>query len=736
MSDLSPLAGLLNLQKLSCGDFTPVSDLSPLAGLLNLRHLGCHSTPVSDLSPLAGLLNLRHLGCHSTPVSDLSPLAGLLNLQELYCSNTPVSDLSPLAGLLNLQKLSCDFTQVSELSPLFPIIEKRIKVKWKSFDGTGGIFIKDCPLISPPVSIAQQGNEAILRWFAEQKRVGTQKVNEARLLLLGQGGSGKTTLKEKLRDKNAKMPEPDATTLGIEVTLMPHQTSDGGDFTVHVWDFGGQNIQKYAHQFFLSDSVVYAVLSNEREQNPNFQYWLNIIELLGKDSPMFIVQNERDGHAEPLKNITQIQERFPKNFKSVEQVNLKNAATDARFDILKQRLFYEATQLPHTRREFLSSFVNVRRKLQTLSETEHSISYKDFKKLCRDEGIEDELLMQDYAQTFTFLGIALHFSDDIHLKTQVFLRPKWIIDALFKLLYHPKVEQQQGRFSENDADNIWCEPEHDGMHGVLLRLMEKFHLCYPIEGSKNCIVPQRLPARTEAFVPPADATQVLYRYKFMPSGILTQLTCRLHHRIEGASVWSDAVQFVDKSGMGRAFVRELQSEHSIEINAFGNQKADILNQVVDILDDIHANSKFGNLRFEKLVPCPCAECANRRSRQEEAEFFDYDFLLELLREGETESDRCRLSKRKFPIRDILKNAQVRIFKIEQIHDLIAADQIERALNLLRGQFDDDHEIILQMSRLNGLEREQRLGQLSEKEYNVEKNRIRDAVLKTLATLAG
>ena len=172
-----------------------------------------------------------------------------------------------------------------------------------------------------------------------------------------------------------------------------------------------------------------------------------------------------------------------------------------------------------------------------------------------------------------------------------------------------------------------------------------------------------------------------------------------------------------------------------EQQRIGTQKADILNQVVDILDDIHANTKYGNLRFEKLVPCPCPECSNRRSHKEEAEVFNYDFLLELLREGETESDRCRLSKRKFPIRDILKNAQVRIFKIEQIRDLIAADQIERALNLLRGKFDDDHEIIVQMSRLSELEKKQRLGQLSEGEYNVEKNRIRDAVLKTLTVLA-
>jgi internalin A len=718
-------------------------DLSPLSGLLNLRQLYCSDTQVSDLSPLSGLLNLRQLDCSDTQVSDLSPLSGLLNLRQLDCSDTQVSDLSTLSGLLNLRQLDCCYTQVSDLTPLLPLIEKGIAVKWKIWDGSDGIYTKGCPLSSPPIEIIKQGNEAILRWFAENRRVGTQKVNEARLLLLGQGGSGKTTLKEKLRDRHAPMPEPDDTTRGINIELLPHASGDGSEFTVHVWDFGGQNIQKYAHQFFLSDSVVYAVLSNEREQNPNFQYWLNIIELLGKDSPVYIVQNEFTGHAEPLKDVAQIQERFPQTFRSVEQVNLAEAATDPRFEALKLKLFHEATRLPHTQKEYLTSFVNVRRKLQALAETEPSIPFKQFKQLCRDEGISDELLMQDYAHTFTFLGIALHFHDDIFLKTSVFLRPKWMIDALFQLLYHEKVEQQAGRFSEQDADDIWADPEYDYMHGTLLRLMERFHLCYRIEGTKDYIVPQRLPARTEAFAPPEDNTQVAYRYKFMPSGILTQLTCRLHHRIEGGGphvsplaphVWSDAVQFSDKNTAGRVFVRELQAQHFLEINAFGAHKADMLNQVVDILDDIHANTKFGNLRVEKLVPCPCAECALLRSRREEAAFFDYDFLLKLLREGETESDRCRQSMRKFPIREILKNAEVRVFKVEHIRELIAADEMEAALRLLRGQFEDNSEVIVQMGRLSQLERAHRTGQLAEKEYRQEKSRISAGVLATLQAL--
>jgi len=749
--DLSPIVHLTKLEILLF-DSKEVNDLTPLAHLSNLKMLLFSSMRINDLAPLGKLYQLKTLSCTDTSISDLSPLSGLLNLESIICHSTKVSDLSPLANLTQLRTINCHSTSVSDLSPLIPWIKKGLEVKWKEKDLMNtGIFIENCPLTSPPIHIAQQGNEAILRWFAENRRVGTQKVNEARLLLLGQGGSGKTTLKEKLRDRYAPMPEPDDTTRGINIELLPHTCGDGSDFTVHVWDFGGQNIQKYAHQFFLSDSVVYAVLSNEREQNPNFQYWLNIIELLGKNSPVFIVQNEFAGHAEPLKDVAQIQERFPQTFRSVEQVNLQNAATDPRFEALKLKLFHEATRLPHTQKEYLTSFVNVRRQLQTLAETEHSIAYKDFKKLCRDEGITDELLMQDYAHTFTFLGIALHFHDDIFLKTSVFLRPKWIIDALFQVLYHEKVERQAGRFSEQDADGIWAAPEYDDMHGTLLRLMERFHLCYRIEGTRDYIVPQRLPARTEAFAPPEDNTRIVYRYKFMPSGILTQLTCRLHHRIEYAgmlfrhepdaptaeyhsavqAVWSDAVQFSDKNAAGRVFVREVQTQHFLEINAFGSNKADMLNQVVDILDDIHTNTKFGNLRVEKLVPCPCDTCARLRSRREEAEFFNYDFLLELLRDGETESDRCRQSKRKFPIRDILKNAEVRVFKVEHIRDLIAADQMEAALRLLRGQFEDKDEVVQQMSRLSALEREQRMGKISPKDYDAAKNRLRDGVLAML-----
>ncbi len=123
ISDLSPIAGLINLRDLWL-DNNPVSDISPLRGLKNLIHLEMSLTPVFDLSPITGLISLERLnfgdwGAKFAPgdISDLSPIAGLINLKSIRVAN-PISDLSPFAKLTKLEKISIYETEVSDLSPL------------------------------------------------------------------------------------------------------------------------------------------------------------------------------------------------------------------------------------------------------------------------------------------------------------------------------------------------------------------------------------------------------------------------------------------------------------------------------------------------------------------------------------------------------------------------------------------------------------------------------------------
>ena len=127
VSDLSPIAGLINLQKLFLMH-NPVSDLSPLAGLINLHELLIIHNPISDIFPLRGLKNLKKLWMEHTLVSDFSPLRGLTNLVEFHFHHSFVSDLSPLAGLINLERLGFSENRgVSDISPLAGLINlKRI----------------------------------------------------------------------------------------------------------------------------------------------------------------------------------------------------------------------------------------------------------------------------------------------------------------------------------------------------------------------------------------------------------------------------------------------------------------------------------------------------------------------------------------------------------------------------------------------------------------------------------
>ena len=117
ISDLSPLAGLTNLESLYL-NINAISDLSPLSGLINLTELRLAWNQITDISPLAGLIALSELWLMGNQISDLSPLAGLTNMRALHLYGNQISDLSPLSVLSNLTELGLGENQISDLYPL------------------------------------------------------------------------------------------------------------------------------------------------------------------------------------------------------------------------------------------------------------------------------------------------------------------------------------------------------------------------------------------------------------------------------------------------------------------------------------------------------------------------------------------------------------------------------------------------------------------------------------------
>jgi len=270
---ISSLSALMNLTQLDLSS-NQLSDISPLFALTNLTQLDLSSNQLSDISALSVLTNLTQLYFSYTQVRDISPLSTLRNLTQLSFSDTQVSNISPLSALTNLTQLSFSDTQVSDISPLINlknlnmlwlknnpievlpswITKFDMDIQWKDYSYDNGyITFFDNPLKTPPPEIVKQGKEAVRNYFAQLKEQEEDYIFEAKLLIIGEAGAGKTSMAWKIEDSECTLPEEEDTTKGIEVrqyhfplqkedfkTFRHPEKLENRTFLLNIWDFGGQ----------------------------------------------------------------------------------------------------------------------------------------------------------------------------------------------------------------------------------------------------------------------------------------------------------------------------------------------------------------------------------------------------------------------------------------------------------------------------------------------------------------
>ena len=138
--------------------------------------------------------------------------------------------------------------------------------------------------------------------------MGRRPLNEAKLVLVGFGGVGKTSLANRLIHDRFHPREP--MTDGIAITDWPIRLRDA-KVRLHVWDFGGQEIMHSTHQFFLTHRSLYVLVLNGRQgrEDADAEYWLNLVESHGGKLPVIIALNKIKEHAFDI-NRTALRQKF------------------------------------------------------------------------------------------------------------------------------------------------------------------------------------------------------------------------------------------------------------------------------------------------------------------------------------------------------------------------------------------------------------------------------------------
>ena len=604
------LSKLTNLTELNLSD-NHLSELpESLSKLTNLTELIVFRNQLLKLPDSLGkLTQLTELDLSDNCLLGLpQSLGNLTNLANLYLSENRLSNLPEYLGeLTNLTDLDVWGNQLSELPESFDNLTNLTQLD-----------ISENPLVKPPIEIANQGIEAIRDYFQQIKAEGFVELQEAKLLILGEGGAGKTSLAKKIISKDYQLQEEDSTQ-GIDVLTWHFPTVKGQNFWVNIWDFGGQEIYHATHQFFLTKRSLYALVADNRREDTDFYYWLNVVELLSDNSPLLIIKNEKQDRQKDI-NETALRGQFT----NLEKTLATNLANNRGLEEILTDIKHYIQKLPHIGQVLPKTWEKVRQVLE--KDARNHITLQEYLNICDSNQItrrENKFQLSKYLHD---LGVCLHFQDeeDSLLYKTVILKPEWGTDAVYKVLDNKQVINNQGEFTRNDLKNIWCEEKYLAMRGELLELMKKFQLCYEIPGNKNTfIAPQLLKNNQPEYEWHGERNLVLrYTYhNFMPKGIISRFIVVMHQFInEQKYVWRTGV--ILKQDDTKAEVIEYYGSREIKIRVSGKNKRNFLTVITHELDKI--NDSFNRLKYEKLIPCNCKACKDSQNP------FAYDFnkLLE------------------------------------------------------------------------------------------------------------
>ena len=575
-----------------------LAGLPPEIGQLrNLESLDLRRNQLAGLPPEIGQLrNLYWLDLSHNQLAELPPEIGQLHiLRWLDLSHNQLAELSAEIGQLRkLKMLNLSFNRLAELPAEFGQL-RNLKVLELGGNPWNDVF-----------SELVKGPEEELFAYLRSLLVSIPQY-EAKVLLVGEGAVGKTSLLRALRGE--KFDPELSTTHGIEIKQVEEVHPDAAiedHLILNFWDFGGQEVYRITHQFFFSENALYLLVWKPREgqEENNLEGWLERIHLRVGDKARVLIVATHCNERHPELDYPSLQAKYPRLLAGHLAID---SSDDTGIDELHRRIAQVVSEMEHVGTPFNRRWLDTRDELKALPQTH--ITYDDYVQVCAKHGLNATDASALIGMMHT-LGHIIYY-DSEGLRDFVVLKPEWLTKAIGYVLEDKPTREAGGILDHRRLNLIWSEhgdpkretyaPAH---FPFFLRLMEQYDVSVRLAGEDASLVPQMVPYERPDFDWQADGGQLslVCKMEQNPPGLIAWTTAR-NHRWSTDHHWRNGLFLRHEDGHEALIDFSSRLHRRLSLTVRGEYPPNFMGLLRDGLEQL-IRERWPYLHYRLVVPCP------------------------------------------------------------------------------------------------------------------------------------
>ncbi len=515
----------------------------------------------------AAIPTLEHLDLNGSGLTILKLPAGFSGLNWLDVSRNALTAFIAEGRYPALHYLDLSDNQLHQFSAR----------KLTDFPKLELLFLQGNQLSSTMQAFASERGSCLADMQRLQRELGKGMTenNEFKVLLVGNGGVGKSCLVERL--VYGTFEKQHRSTEGVALT---QYHPDGYPYVLNLWDFGGQDIYHATHRLFMQADAIYLVLWDEQtRQNPvsiltedgeereytnhPLGYWLHYVRHQGGESPIIVVKTKKAENDDPHPELQNLKKEY-----KVHAFTSVDSKLDNKYENGFHRLLGLIDEVIHTKvgieRELPQNHADLRQHLRTLQQ--------QGSKLLTQEAYEDIAALYDVEEPMKVLvqwlvptGVVFHRAG--YFGDAVILDQGWAVEAIYAVFNRNRgeyfrlkdVQRRQGHFSGADLQRVWRAKKYvEAEQELLLQFMLSCELCFEVTekpeaeryhstpfADRRFVAPQMLleeePSSAELLRQEANRLHVRYRHDFLHYGIIQGFIVRTQQSAEVRDIWQQGI---------------------------------------------------------------------------------------------------------------------------------------------------------------------------------------------------